>query len=85
LVFFTVSVLDFHVQDIHTWIDLLTAAGPPPQRSLCRFLDGIDASSFIKGFSKMVDIRNKVAAEPKVSAQYVDKEDRASFKGTLSV
>jgi hypothetical protein len=79
----TGSVLNFHVQVIRTWIILLTAAGAPPRRSLCRILDGIDASSW-KGFSKMVDIRNKVAAEPKVAAQYVDKEDRATFKGTFS-
>jgi hypothetical protein len=59
------------------------AAGQPPCRSSCRFFDGLDASLF-QGFSKMVDIRNKVAAEPKVSAQYVDKEDRATFKGMFS-
>jgi hypothetical protein len=48
-----------------------------------RFLDGLDISS-MKGFSKMVEIRNKVAVEPKVAAQYADKEGHATFKGVLS-
>jgi hypothetical protein len=51
----------------------LIACRQTPRRSVYRFLDGLDISS-MKGCSKMVDIRNKVAAEPKVAAQYADRD-----------
>jgi hypothetical protein len=80
----TDSVLDFQLQTTHLCIAVLATASSPPRRCRCRLCDSDSDASFLKGFKKLVDIRNKVAAEPKVAAQYADKEDRAPFRGTIS-